>query len=124
MDSMKKKPLVQIRNLKKAIDGKPIIHGLNFAIHRGEVFGFLGPNGAGKTTTIRLLVGLMAMTEGEVLINGYSVRREFKKAIAHVARPDPAGGFTTCRQCRQIRGHCNPAFRSRGIPVSGGFGVG
>ncbi len=76
--------IVQIKNLKKTINGKPIIKGLTFDIKRGEVFGFLGPNGAGKTTTIRLMLGLMEMTEGEVWIEGHSIRTDFKKAISYV----------------------------------------
>lgn len=81
---MSKQTIVQIKNLKKTIKGKPIIKGLTFDIQRGEVFGFLGPNGAGKTTTIRLMLGLMEMTEGEVWIGGHSIRTDFKKAISHV----------------------------------------
>ena len=61
-----------------------IIHGISMEIFPGEVFGFLGPNGAGKTTTIRMMVGLMGITEGEVLINGYSIEKNFEKAISHV----------------------------------------
>lgn len=81
---MGSKTIVEIKNLKKTINGKPIIKGLTFDIKRGEVFGFLGPNGAGKTTTIRLMLGLMEMTEGEVWIEGHNIRTDFKKAIAHV----------------------------------------
>lgn len=77
-------PVMQLKNVKKTIKNKPIIKGLNFDIYSGEVFGFLGPNGAGKTTTIRMMVGLMKMTDGDVVIKGHSVRDDFKKAIRHV----------------------------------------
>lgn len=70
--------------LKKTIGKKNIIKGLTFEIQAGEVFGFLGPNGAGKTTTIRMMVGLMGITEGDVLINGKSIKEDFKDAIQHV----------------------------------------
>ncbi|OZM57517.1 bacitracin ABC transporter ATP-binding protein [Lottiidibacillus patelloidae] len=53
-------------------------------VNSGEVFGFLGPNGAGKTTTIRMIVGLMKISSGEILINGISVKENFEKAMAHV----------------------------------------
>jgi ABC-2 type transport system ATP-binding protein len=76
--------VVQIRNLTKRIGNKTIIDGLTFDVPKGEVFGFLGPNGAGKTTTIRMMVGLMSITEGEILIEGHSVSKNFEKAIAHV----------------------------------------
>ncbi|ARI78957.1 ABC transporter ATP-binding protein [Halobacillus mangrovi] len=76
--------VMQLKNLTKTIGNKPIIKGLNFEIYSGEVFGFLGPNGAGKTTTIRMMVGLMDMTEGDVIIKGHSVKKEYKRAIRHV----------------------------------------
>lgn len=81
---MTKKPIVEMSNLKKKIGGTTIIHGISLKIYPGEVFGFLGPNGAGKTTTIRMMVGLMGITEGEILINGFSIEKNFEKAIEHV----------------------------------------
>lgn len=76
--------ILQISNLKKKIGKKTIIHDLSLDVYKGEVFGFLGPNGAGKTTTIRMIVGLMSITEGQVLINGKSVSKDFENAVAHV----------------------------------------
>lgn len=78
------KPIVQIRNVSKKIGTKTIIDQLSFEVPKGEVFGFLGPNGAGKTTTIRMMVGLMKITEGEILIDGLSITKDFEKAIAKV----------------------------------------
>ncbi|MCP3031789.1 ABC transporter ATP-binding protein [Halobacillus sp. A1] len=78
------KAVMQLKNLKKTIKNKPIIKGLDFEINSGEVFGFLGPNGAGKTTTIRMMVGLMSMTDGDVIIKGHSVKKDYKKAVQHV----------------------------------------
>ena len=77
-------PVVQIKKLKKKIGKKTIIDGLSFDVYPGEVFGFLGPNGAGKTTTIRMLFGLMSMTEGEIYIKGTSVKQDFEKAVASI----------------------------------------
>lgn len=81
---MASKPVVQIKNLKKNIGKKQIIKGITFDVYGGEVFGFLGPNGAGKTTTIRMLLGLMSITDGEIFINGHSITNNFEKAIACV----------------------------------------
>jgi ABC-2 type transport system ATP-binding protein len=78
------KPIVQIRNVSKRIGAKTIIDQLSFEVPRGEVFGFLGPNGAGKTTTIRMMVGLMKISEGEILIDGLSITKNFETAIAKV----------------------------------------
>ncbi|MBP3951065.1 ABC transporter ATP-binding protein [Bacillus suaedae] len=78
------KAAMKLINLKKTIGKKSIIKGLDFEIQTGEVFGFLGPNGAGKTTTIRMMVGLMSITEGDILIDGKSIKTDFKGAIKHV----------------------------------------
>ncbi|NOV00327.1 ABC transporter ATP-binding protein [Paenibacillus planticolens] len=77
-------PIVQIEKITKRIGAKTIIDQLSFDVPRGEVFGFLGPNGAGKTTTIRMMVGLMSITEGDIRIGGYSIRTHFEQAIRHV----------------------------------------
>ena len=81
---MPKEPIMEIKNIKKKIGEHLIIDNLSFNIYRGEVFGFLGPNGAGKTTTIRMILGLMSITSGEIYIDGYSITKDFEKAITHV----------------------------------------
>ncbi|AZS13771.1 ABC transporter ATP-binding protein [Paenibacillus lutimineralis] len=76
--------VLQVNGVTKQIGHKKIVDRLSFNIHQGEIVGLLGPNGAGKTTTIRMIVGLIGMSEGDVLIKGESVKRHFAKAIAHV----------------------------------------
>lgn len=77
-------PVVRLDNVTKVIGKRTIIDRVSFEVHSGEVFGFLGPNGSGKTTTIRMMVGLMALTSGDIQIEGHSVRTDFPKAIVHV----------------------------------------
>ena len=76
--------LVEIQNVTKTIKGRTIIDSLSFNVNKGEVFGFLGPNGAGKTTTIRMIVGLISMTAGDIKILGHSIKTDFEQAIKHV----------------------------------------
>ncbi|BBO00228.1 ABC transporter ATP-binding protein [Sporolactobacillus terrae] len=83
-NAAEKKPAVRLEHVSKRIGGKTIIDDLSFEIYSGEVFGFLGPNGAGKTTTIRMIVGLMRMSQGNIYIQGHSINGEFKKAIRQV----------------------------------------
>ena len=78
------KPVVQLQGVSKVIKGKTIIDQLTFDVYEGEVFGFLGPNGAGKTTTIRMIVGLMNISKGDVLITGKSIKKDFEGAIKDV----------------------------------------
>lgn len=77
-------PVMRLKEVTKRINRKTIIDKLSFEIPKGEIFGFLGPNGAGKTTTIRMMVGLMSITSGEILINGKSIRTHFEQAIREV----------------------------------------
>ena len=64
--------VIEIRNLSKVYRdfwGRPKVKALNalsLDIRKGEVFGLLGPNGSGKTTTLKLLLGLLFPTEGEI----------------------------------------------------------
>jgi len=76
--------VLQVNGVTKQIGRKRIVDKLSFDIHQGEIVGLLGPNGAGKTTTIRMIVGLIGMTEGDVLIKGESVKHHFARAISEV----------------------------------------
>ncbi len=75
---------MELTNVSKRIKDKEIIKDVNFQIKKGEVFGFVGPNGAGKTTTIRMMVGLMKLTEGDIRIVGKSIQTDYAEAIREV----------------------------------------
>ena len=76
--------VVKVRECSKKIGGTEIIRGLSFEVREGEVYGFLGPNGSGKTTTIRMMTGLISMTEGDITICGHSIRSEREKALEQI----------------------------------------
>ncbi len=76
--------ILEVEKLTKVIKGKTLVSDISFTVHAGEVFGFLGPNGSGKTTTIRMLVGLIKPTSGQVLIAGHNVRTHFIEAMRNV----------------------------------------
>ncbi|HLU23177.1 ABC transporter ATP-binding protein [Lederbergia graminis] len=78
------KTVVELKNVTKKIGKRTIIDDLSINIVEGEVFGLLGPNGAGKTTTIRMVVGLIGITSGEISICGKNVKSEFEQAISKV----------------------------------------
>ena len=73
--------MVETRNLRKTYrraDGSSLeaVKGVDLQIHQGEIFSLLGPNGAGKTTTISMISGLVAPTEGDAMIGGYSITKQ------------------------------------------------
>jgi ABC-2 type transport system ATP-binding protein len=69
-------PAIAVRQLRKTYGEKHAVNGLNLVVPRGCFYGFLGPNGAGKTTTIRMLMGLIPCTSGEIEILGYQMSRQ------------------------------------------------
>ncbi len=81
---MNQTPVVQLQHATKRIGSRNIVNDLSFDILSGEVFGFLGPNGAGKTTTIRMMVGLIKISQGDIIIKGHGITKDFSKAIRNV----------------------------------------
>jgi lipooligosaccharide transport system ATP-binding protein len=82
---------VRARGLRKAYDGIVAVDGVDFAVARGECFGFLGPNGAGKTTTMKMIYGLARVGDGSLEVLGLDVsghRREVKARIGVVPQDD------------------------------------
>lgn len=76
--------VLEVKNISKKILKKEIIKDISFSVEEGEVLGFLGPNGCGKTTTIKMIVGLIASTEGEILICGNNLKENRGKALKHI----------------------------------------
>ena len=79
-----KKVILEVKNLHKNIGKKEILKDISFTVSEGEILGFIGPNGAGKTTAIKLILGLQSISSGSIYINGYSIKKEFTKAIERV----------------------------------------
>ncbi|MDH3444940.1 MAG: ABC transporter ATP-binding protein [Deltaproteobacteria bacterium] len=74
--------MIRLINLTKRYGDFLAVDSLNLEIGAGEIIGFLGPNGAGKTTTIRMMMGILKPTSGQVLLGSYDVEREPEKAKA------------------------------------------
>ncbi|GKV68589.1 putative ABC transporter ATP-binding protein YhcH [Sporosarcina sp. NCCP-2716] len=81
---MERTPIVELKNLSKTIHGKKIIDDVSLLLYPGQITGFLGPNGAGKTTTIRMMVGLMKKSGGDVVIDGQTLSADFEEAMSKV----------------------------------------
>lgn len=77
--------MIEIINISKLFGTKVAVKNLNLHILPGEIFAFLGPNGAGKTTTIKMIVGLLRPTEGEIKICQTSIFDDPLKAKQHLA---------------------------------------
>ncbi len=84
--------MIEVKNLVKTYGKNTVVDHLNFHIKKGQICGFLGPNGAGKSTTMNMITGYIAMTEGDVKINGYDIfdePEEAKKSIGYLPELPP-----------------------------------
>lgn len=72
---MVKEAVVETKNLTRRYGKKLSVNNINLKVEKGSIYGFLGPNGAGKTTTIRMLLGLIRPTSGQIHI----FNQEFSK---------------------------------------------
>ncbi|GEK90714.1 ABC transporter ATP-binding protein [Alkalibacterium kapii] len=75
---------IAINNVGKTLNKKKVIKDLSLNVNAGEVLGLLGPNGAGKTTLIRMIVGLIEITEGKISVCGNDVATEHKEALENI----------------------------------------
>ena len=79
--------MLKIEHLTKTYGEKKAVDDLTLHIAPGEIYGFIGHNGAGKTTTLKSVVGILQFDEGEILINGKSIRTaplDCKRDIAYI----------------------------------------
>lgn len=80
--------MLEIRNLTKIYKGgKKAVSNLSILVEAGDIYGFIGPNGAGKTSTIKCIVGIHDFDEGEIYVDGISVKEnvmECKRRFAYI----------------------------------------
>ncbi len=65
--------MLEIRHLTKRYNGIAVVDDVSFTINPGEILGYVGPNGAGKSTTVKMIIGLLEPSDGQVLFRGRSV---------------------------------------------------
>lgn len=105
--------MLEVRGLIKRYNRIPAVEGVSFSIRPGEILGYLGPNGAGKSTTVKMLVGLVEPTQGEILFNGRDVRADwpsFLRQVGYVPEEPNLYPQLSGREYLQLVG------RLRGIP--------
>ncbi|MBU5455304.1 ABC transporter ATP-binding protein [Caproiciproducens sp. MSJ-32] len=80
--------MLEIKNFSKSYkNGKKAVDNISIKLNKGEIFAFIGHNGAGKTTTIKAIVGILEFEEGEILIDGVSIKDDpigCKRKIAYI----------------------------------------
>lgn len=66
--------MLSVHHLKKSYGGRPVVNDISFGVNQGEVVGLLGPNGAGKTTSFYAVVGIIQADEGDIQLQGQSLK--------------------------------------------------
>ena len=97
---------ISVRGLAKRYGAIEAVAGVDFEVHRGELFGFLGPNGAGKTTTINMLCTLARPSAGQATVAGYDVvtqRDQVRQMSGLVFQDTTLYGYLTAE--RNLRFH-------------------
>lgn len=83
---MELNPIITVNDLHFSYGKHPVLEGIDFALHRGEVVSLLGPNGCGKSTLIRLILKLIHAKQGEIWLQNQSIHRYSHRKIAkHIA---------------------------------------
>jgi len=105
--------MLEIRHLTKRFNGIPVVEDVSFKIHPGEILGYVGPNGAGKSTTVKMIIGLLESSEGQILFHGRSVIEDlpgFQSRIGYVPEEPSLYSYLSGREYLQLAG------RLRGLP--------
>ena len=79
--------MLRIQHFTKSYGDKKAVDDLSLHIRPGEIYGFIGHNGAGKTTTLKSVAGIMQFDQGEILVDGVSMKRDplgCKKKLAYI----------------------------------------
>ena len=105
-------PAISVRGVTKRFGSVTAVHDLSLEVHPGVVTGFLGPNGAGKSTTLRIVLGLVAPTEGSATVLGlpYHSLREPTKTVGAVLETQ------SFNPLRSGRNHLRVLASASGIP--------
>jgi ABC-2 type transport system ATP-binding protein len=99
--------------LTKRFNGIPAVEGVSFTLQPGEILGYVGPNGAGKSTTVKMIIGLLEPSEGQVRFQGRSVIEDlpgFQTRIGYVPEEPHLYPHLSGREYLQLVG------RLRGLP--------
>ena len=118
---------IQARGVAKHYGALHAVDGIDLTVQRGEIFGLIGHNGAGKSTLFKMMLGLIAPSAGEILIDGASVRgRDFRAARRrigylpeNVVLYDNLSGLETLRFFARLKGapsaQCAPTLARVGL---------
>ena len=120
-------PAIQATDLTKRFGSFTAVNRVNFAIGRGEIFGFLGSNGCGKSTTMKMLTGLLPATEGQAKLFGDPVDADdlaTRKRVGYMSQAFSLYGELTVRQNLELHTRIFDLPRDRARAGSTNWSIG
>src|ERR1700751_104777 len=97
--------MLEVRRLTKHFNSVPAVQDASFTIAPGQILGCLGPNGAGKSTTVKMLLGLLQPTSGQVLFNGAEIHSDlvaYRRQLGYVPEEPNLYPYLLGRACLEI----------------------
>ncbi|MBZ5498953.1 MAG: ABC transporter ATP-binding protein [Acidobacteriia bacterium] len=99
--------MLEAQRLTKYYNRKCVVREVSFKIHPNDIVGYLGPNGAGKSTTVKMIVGLLRSSNGQVLFKGHPIEKqiiEFKSHLGYVPEEALLYSHLSGREYLQLAG--------------------
>ena len=90
--------ILETKNLSKRYDQQMAVHNICMRVRKNTVYGLLGPNGAGKSTLMKMLVGIIRPTEGQILFEGENLSRRCLSQIGSLIEAPALYGNLTARE--------------------------
>ena len=81
---IKDKVILYVDQVRKSYGKKRVLKNMSFTIEKGKIVGFLGPNGCGKTTLVKLINGLIPVTDGVIRVGGKKIGKDTKSMISYL----------------------------------------
>jgi ABC-2 type transport system ATP-binding protein len=107
--------MLDVRHLTKRFSGIPAVSDVSFSIRPGEILGYLGPNGSGKSTTVKMLNGLLPLSDGQILFYGNDINDDpiaFRRRVGYVPEEPFLYAHLSGREFLQLVGRLRGLRRS------------
>jgi ABC-2 type transport system ATP-binding protein len=76
--------MLEIKNISKYFGSNLVLDDISFSVKKGKIFGLIGPNGAGKTTTLRIILGILSASSGDIRFNNNSLDQNFSNLTGYL----------------------------------------
>jgi ABC-2 type transport system ATP-binding protein len=96
--------ILEVKNLVKDYKSFRAVKGISFDVSEGEIFALIGPNGAGKSTTLKMISTILSVSDGEIKVCGYDIKKDSKKVRELISYlPEEAGAYKTLKGIEYLK---------------------